>query len=251
MRALNNLKIITKLAIPVIVMMAVTIGLIIFAKAGLDTLAEETQQIVDVHAARRSMALNIKASVSEAAVQEKNLIIETRFQEMAVFEQAFRQAKEEALKGLDALIALSELPERRASNEQLKKIVEDYFAIMGRTIAHAQLNEADEAFKLSNGEGRDMRQKASQALNELAAANAATLEQEKRDAAELASFTSAELIIASVVGLTLAIAILGAITVYGITRPLNGMTSAMGRLAAGDLDVSVTGTERRDEVGLL
>jgi hypothetical protein len=69
MRALNNLKIITKLAIPVIVMMAVTIGLIIFAKAGLDTLAEETQQIVDVHAARRSMALNIKASVSEAACQ--------------------------------------------------------------------------------------------------------------------------------------------------------------------------------------
>src|SRR5688500_1389238 len=98
MRALTNLKIITKLAIPVIVMMAVTIGLIIFAKTGLDTLAEETHQIVDVHAARRSMALDIKAHVNEAAVQEKNLISETRFQEMAVYEQAFRQAKEDALK---------------------------------------------------------------------------------------------------------------------------------------------------------
>ncbi|MCD6070277.1 MAG: chemotaxis protein, partial [Microvirga sp.] len=78
MRALNNLKIITKLAIPVIVMMAVTVGLIIFAKSGLDTLAEETQQIVEVHAARRSMALDIKTHVNEAAIQEKNLIIETR-----------------------------------------------------------------------------------------------------------------------------------------------------------------------------
>ncbi|MBJ6127218.1 MCP four helix bundle domain-containing protein, partial [Microvirga splendida] len=242
MRALNNLKIITKLAIPVIVMVAVTIGLIIFAKTGLDTLAEETQQIVDVHAARRSMALDIKAHVNEAAVQEKNLIIETRFQEMAVYEQAFREAKEEALKDLDALIALSDTPERRATNEQLKKIVEDYFAVMGRTIAHAQLNESDEAFKLSSGEGRALRQKASQALDERSEANAATLEQEKRDAAELASFTSTKLIAASGVGLTLAIGLLAAIVVYGVTRPLNGMTGAMGRLAAGDLDVSVTGT---------
>src|SRR5918993_1157292 len=114
MRALNNFKIITKLAIPVMMMVAVTIGLIIFAKTGLDTLAEETQQIVDVHAARRSMALDIKAHVNEAAVQEKNLIIETRFQEMAVYEQAFREAKAEALKDLDALIKMSDTPQRRA-----------------------------------------------------------------------------------------------------------------------------------------
>ncbi|MBB3016961.1 CHASE3 domain sensor protein, partial [Microvirga lupini] len=234
---MNNLKIITKLAIPVIVMMAVTVSLIIFAKTGLDTLAEETHQIVDVHAARRSLALDIKASVNEAAVQEKNLIIETRFQEMAVYEQAFREAKEEALKGLNDLIALADTPEGRTSSEQLKKIVEDYFAIMGRTIAHAQLNEADEAFKLASGEGRDMRQKALRILNERAEANAATLEQEERDAADLAAFTAVQLIVASAVGLTLAISLIAVITLYGITRPLGAMTSAMGRLAAGDLDV--------------
>ncbi|MBF9196206.1 MCP four helix bundle domain-containing protein, partial [Microvirga terrestris] len=251
MRALNNLKIIAKLAIPVLVMMAVTIGLIIFAKTALDTLAAETQQIVDVHAARRSMALNIKANVNEAAVQEKNLIIETRFQEMAVYEQAFREAKEKTLKGLESLTALSETPERRATIEQLKKIVEDYFAIMGRTIAHAQLNESDEAFKLSSGEGRNIRQKATQALDELVTANATTLEQEKQDAADLASFTSAKLIASSVVGLTLAIGLLAAITIYGVTRPLGSMTGAMGRLASGDLEVSVTGVERKDEVGQL
>ncbi|MBM1174900.1 MCP four helix bundle domain-containing protein, partial [Microvirga arabica] len=247
MRALNNLNIVIKLAIPVVVMIAVTIGLIFFAKTGLDTLAEETQQIVDLHAARRSMALDIKAHVNEAAIQEKNLIIETRFQEMAIYEQAFREAKAEALKDLDSLIALSDSPERRTANEQLKKVVEDYFAIMGRTIAHAQLNESDEAFKVSSGEGRALRQKASQALDERANANAAALETEKHDAAELASLTSTKLIVASGAGLTLAIVLLAAITLYGVTRPLNGMTGAMGRLADGDLDVSVTGTERKDE----
>jgi methyl-accepting chemotaxis protein len=251
MRALNNIKIIAKLIIPVVVIVAVTIGLILFAKSGLDSLAEETQEIVDVHAARRSMALDIKGHVNEAAIQEKNLIIEKRFQEMAVYEAAFREAKAEALKDLDALIALSDTPERRATNEQLKKIVEDYFAIMGRTIAHAQLNEGEEAFKISSGEGRALRQKASHALDERAEANAAALEKAKSDAASLASFTSNELIIASSVGLTLAIALLGVIAIYGVTRPLNGMTSAMERLADGDLAVEVVGTARKDEVGLL
>ena len=39
MKALNNLKLITKLAIPVALFIAVTIGLIVFAKSSLDMLA--------------------------------------------------------------------------------------------------------------------------------------------------------------------------------------------------------------------
>ncbi len=251
MRVLNNLKLITKLAIPVTLMVAITIGLIIFAKIGLDTLADETQQIVDVHAARRSTALDIKAHVNEASIQEKNLIIETRFQEMAVYQKAFMEAKEGALKDLDTLIALSDTPERRTTNEQLKRTVEDYFAVMGKSIAHAQLNENEEAFKLSSGEGRALRQKASQALDERAEANAKALEREKAKAADLASFTSAQLITASVVGLTTAIGLLVAIMIYGVTRPLNMMTGAMGQLANGDLTVTVVGANRKDEIGHL
>jgi methyl-accepting chemotaxis protein len=37
----------------------------------------------------------------------------------------------------------------------------------------------------------------------------------------------------------------------GITRPINAMTGAMGRLADGDLAIDVTGTDRRDEIGSL
>ncbi len=251
MKLLNNLKLNTKHIIPMALMVAVTIGLIIFARSGLDTLADETQQIVDVHAERRALALDVKAHVNEATIQEKNLIIETRFQEMAVYQKAFMEAKEGALKDLDTLIALSDTPERRTTNEQLKRTVEDYFAVMGKSIAHAQLNENEEAFKLSSGEGRALRQKASQALDERAEANAKALEREKAKAADLASFTSAQLITASVVGLTTAIGLLVAIMIYGVTRPLNMMTGAMGQLANGDLTVTVVGANRKDEIGHL
>jgi methyl-accepting chemotaxis protein len=54
-----------------------------------------------------------------------------------------------------------------------------------------------------------------------------------------------------VIGLLSATALAAAIVILGISRPVNGMTASMSRLAAGDLDVSVEGTERKDEIGLL
>jgi methyl-accepting chemotaxis protein len=36
-----------------------------------------------------------------------------------------------------------------------------------------------------------------------------------------------------------------------ITRPINAITAAMGRLAGGDLEVEVSGTDRKDEIGSL
>ncbi|WP_262298813.1 methyl-accepting chemotaxis protein [Microvirga sesbaniae] len=251
MKVLNNLKLITKLAIPVALFIAVTIGLIVFAKSSLDMLASETQQIVDVHAARRSTALSAKANVNDAAIQEKNLIIETRVEQILIYDKRFKDAKEAALKDFDTLIALSDAPEIRRSNEDLKKTAEDYFAVMGRSIAHTQLNESEEAFKLSTGEGQALRDKAMQALDQRIEANLQALNQEKAESAEVASSTSTHLMTASVVGLALAIGLLGAIMVYGVARPLNGVAGAMGRLADGDLSVAVTGTERRDEVGAL
>ncbi|WP_114943483.1 methyl-accepting chemotaxis protein [Microvirga calopogonii] len=251
MRALNNRKLITKLTIPVALFIAVTIGLIVFAKSSLDTLAGATQQIVDVQAARRSTALSAKANVNEAAIHEKNLIIETRVEQILVYDELFKKAKDAALKDFDNLVALSDTPEIRSSNEALKQTIEEYFAVMGRSIAHTQLNESEEAFKLSTGEGQALRNKAMQMLDQRIDANVQALNQGKIHAADLASFTSTQLIAASVIGLTLATSLLAAIMVYGVARPLNGVAGSMNQLANGDLSVDVTGTERKDEVGAL
>ncbi|MBO1905911.1 HAMP domain-containing protein [Microvirga sp. 3-52] len=251
MNVLDNFKLITKLAIPVALFIAVTIGLIVFAKSSLDTLASETQLIVDNHAARRSTALSAKANVNDAAIQEKNLIIETRVEQILAYDTLFKGAKEAALKDFDNLIALSDTPDVRRSNEELKKTIEEYFAVMGRSIAHTQLNESDEAFKLSTGEGQILRDKAMHALDQRIDTSIQALDREKAEAAELASSTSTHLITASVLGLTIAIGLLGAIMIYGVARPLNGVADSMSHLANGDLSVDVTGTERKDEVGAL
>ena len=128
MHFLNNLRLITKLALPVTFMLLVTIGLIVLAKSSLDTLDDTTRQIIDVHAARRAIALSVKASVNEATIQEKNLIIETHAEERGRYERRFQEAKTETLSGLDHMISLSDTPARKATNEALKRTVLEFFA---------------------------------------------------------------------------------------------------------------------------
>ncbi|HYF56434.1 MAG TPA: methyl-accepting chemotaxis protein, partial [Salinarimonas sp.] len=251
MRFLNNLNLVTKLAIPMTVVVLVTVGLIVLAKSSLDGLAQNTQQIIDVHAARRAIALDIKSQVNEATIQEKNIIIETNGETLARYEKLFQAAKQEAIKDLDALIALADTSERKATNEALKRTVAEFFATMDRSVAHGLKNENEAAQKVSNTEGRAARIKARDALDQRIGANAKALAEAKQAAHELAERTTTNLIAASAAGLVLAVGLMGSIAIFGMARPLARTTGVMERLAQGDLGVSVDGAERRDEVGLM
>ena len=59
MRALNNLKLLVKLAIPALLLVVVSTGLILLARSSLSTLDQNTKQIVDASAARAILALQI------------------------------------------------------------------------------------------------------------------------------------------------------------------------------------------------
>lgn len=251
MRILNNLNLLTKLAIPVAIMITVVTGLIFFADSSLDKLAINAQQIVDIHATRRGTAVSVKADVNEATIQEKNIILETRPDLLANYETRYRDAKQSALNGLDKLISLADTPERKATNQTLKKTVEDLFAGMDKSVALGIKNQQDDAAKVSATEVASARQKAKTALDERVDANVKALMQAKSEAAELASSTSDTLMLASAFGLLGATALLAAISLFGITRPLGAMTGAMGDLAGGNLAVDVIGLDRKDEVGKL
>jgi methyl-accepting chemotaxis protein len=251
MNSLNNLKLITKLALPIVMLIGVTIGLIVFAKSGLDTLAENTQRIVDVAAARRSTALMLQSAVNQATVQEKNVILETREDEMRVYNEAYKASKQQALEAADRLVAMADTPERRSLNQRIKGAAEAYFAAAEKAIAHGLKNEGEQAFKISGSEGRQARKAAMDLIDERVAINGRDLATARDKAAELASSTSTTLMTAAGAGLAFSVALLGGIIVLGVTRPLSTMTSAMGQLANGNLDVTVTGADRRDEVGLL
>jgi methyl-accepting chemotaxis protein len=251
MHFINNLKLLTKLAIPVTIFVAITVGLIFLADAGLNHMAQDTQEIVEQEVARQVLTLQINAEVNEASIQEKNIILYEPGDLLNSAAKTFDKYKEQALQHTNELLALADSPEQKALYTDLKAQVANYFSFMEKSIERARVNDDQSALKISNGEGRDARMKIRNTLAERIEGAKKALATAADDADTLASKTSWTLIASASVGIVASLGLIGAIVIFGITRPLGAMTTAMGQLANGDLSVNVTGVEREDEVGAL
>jgi methyl-accepting chemotaxis protein len=247
----NNLKLLVKLAVPTAILIAVVVALIVFADRGLNQLADQTQSIIQGTAARRAAAQQMEASVNDATIQEKNMIMATDPKLLRAYQESYKASKAEALENADLMIKLAADPERAAINKKLKDTIEDYFETSDESVELSMSGDHDAAKALSFGEGRTARAAASKDLGDRVDAMAADLEQARLEAIETSSSISQLLIISAAVGLLISISILVLIALKGIVKPLTTMTAAMGRLAAGDLEVEVAGVERADEVGQL
>ncbi|WQO30678.1 HAMP domain-containing methyl-accepting chemotaxis protein (plasmid) [Microvirga lotononidis] len=251
MRTLNNLKLLTKLAIPVTIFVAVAVGLVALARAGLGDMAQDTQELVEQEVARQTLVLQINAEVNETTTQEKNLILFSDPEMIKTGEKTFNTYRSLALTHADELIALAETSEQKTFDTDLKATIVNYFGLLDKSVERGKLNDDEGALKISNGEGRDARIKLRDLLAQRVESSKKALAKGADDADELATDTSWKLIEAAAVGILAAVGLIGAIVIYGVTRPLGAMTAAMGQLANGDLSVAVTGTERKDEVGAL
>jgi methyl-accepting chemotaxis protein len=253
MKFINNLKLIIKLAIPAVIFVAISIGLVVIANNGLDHLAADTKELANTDTARLTTILKMNAEVNEASIQEKNLILFSSAapDRLKSAEAVYQQYKKLALQHADDLIALSDTPERRAINEDLKANIAKYFSLMDTSVSYGMRDEDAFALEISNGAGRDLRRKVRDLLTQRIEANQKALDAAVNEAEALAHSTETTLMVSSAVGILLAVALLASIVVFAVSRPLGAMTAAMSRLAHGDLTVDVTGIERKDEVGEL
>ncbi|MGO4574301.1 methyl-accepting chemotaxis protein [Microvirga sp. 2TAF3] len=252
MHVLNNLRLLTKIAIPVTIFVAITIGLIVLARTGLENMAQDTQRLVEQDVARLSKILSISAAVNDVTIQEKNILVDKDIEVRKTYAKRYEEYKQVVLTDLDSLIAIAGSPERLAAYEGLKATVVSYIALMDKSVGHGLKGYMDDAAMLiSNGEGRQVRIKVREAMKEQAEVSSKALDAAKEEARQLANRTSLTLVISAGIGLLIAVGLIGAIAGYGVVRPLTAMTNAMARLAKGDHLVSVTGADRKDEVGQL
>ncbi|SCY04714.1 methyl-accepting chemotaxis protein [Microvirga guangxiensis] len=251
MRTFNNLKLLAKLAIPITILVLVSIGLIVLAKTGLETMAQDTQELVEQEMAREALVLQMNATVNETTIQEKNLIISTESEMMKAARKAFDQYRDATLGYADQLISLALTPESKEADMQLKAQISHYYSLMDKSTDLAQASRTEEAISISNGEGRTARTELRAALSKRAEASKEALDRAANEADALAERTSWILISAAFVGILSALGLTGTVVIFGVTKPLSGMTAAMTRLANGDLSVGINGAERKDEVGQL
>ena len=138
---LSRSKILSKSAFPILLLALVAAGLVIYAISGLDNLAAQTRRIVDLQAVRLEQALNVKVRANEAAVNARNMILETREKEMLAFKARYDTSVKAGLDATDKLIALDASPERREADKALKSVFEALVAIMDRSNALGLKND--------------------------------------------------------------------------------------------------------------
>jgi methyl-accepting chemotaxis protein len=189
--------------------------------------------------------------VNNATIQEKNAILEQDAARTAEFERAYGRAIDQARESIDALIARSSTPERRAGNVRIREAIDAYDVVTRRSIAHALKNENEQAFRISGGEGREARMRLVEMIEQRAQIVQADMERISKETDALEASLVTQLYVSATVGVLAALGLLLWIGNGMIAGPLSRMSGAMDRLAGGDLDIEVHGAERKDEVGVL
>ncbi len=196
----SNLRLITKLAIPALILAIAAGGVVLIARINLSTLEENTRAIVDVQAMRAIDALRLETAVDEAIIREKNIIIETDHGVMAEHLEQFKLSKDRAMAAVDRLIAMADTEGRRTTNQGIRTSLLDFFAVAERSIALGIKNENAAAAKVSSTEVRPARMKIVEAVMKRVESNVRDLDAAKLKAAETADTARLTLTLGAAIG---------------------------------------------------
>lgn len=248
----DNLKLIWKLSVPVAFMLATVLGLVGFAKVGLDRMSEAMTETVDVHSARLDGDRKLEIDSLQISNAVRGMMLESDPQKARTFVEPLRAAQADAATVINHLTALAVgKPRGQAFVADVKRDLAAYNDAVEAVMALALAGDVSAAHALNTSSGAPARTKlvnAIEAREETVAAETAA----SRDAAVAQSETSILwLITAASIGLAVSLSLMVAIVTFKIVRPIAAVAASMTRVAAGELDLTVAGTTRKDEVGML
>jgi methyl-accepting chemotaxis protein len=246
----QNLPIIAKIAVPATIVALVAIGIIVQASMALSDLSATAASLVDGNAMRVQYSLQAESHFNSAAVSEKNVILSgSDSKAISTNVEAYGKATDATLNAIDRLAAITTAPEQRQLIETMRTAVKDRREASAKVFELAGAGKMEEAFAYSRNVAAKHRQTAIEAVGKLIGINVDSMRAARDQSVVTADRTRLLLVISAGVGLLVAFGILGWIAFGQIAQPLWRMTLEMTKLAGGDLDISVVGANRTDEVG--
>ena len=248
-KIVTNTRILLKVALPLGLLVAASIGSVTYASRTLESLVEQTRRLTDVQAVRQENILRTQLAITEATIQNRNIIIETDQRKMDGYKARQDAAIQMTYASIDRLIALSEDPQRRAANQGLRQSAENFFAILTRSTDLGLKNDAQGAMKIAQEEASPARAKLRELVDTRIATVSKEMQAEKQATLDETARTKTMLIAGSGLALLLALGLAAAIVVFGITRPLARLVAVLRRMAEGEIDADLPEARRGDEIG--
>ena len=189
--------------------------------------------------------------MNSATIAEKNILLASDGTAVDNFLNEYDARFKDAIAAADNLIALADTPERKATNEGLKKQALEYDAIAKRLVELTKAGQLDTAIQLSKTQGREIRLAMSKVVDERVANLTNEMAQNVKDVDHVIDVTISQILYISAIGIIGALAILLLIIQFLVVRPIAETTNAMESVADGNLETEIKGADRKDEVGKL
>jgi methyl-accepting chemotaxis protein len=250
-RALQNLSLLHKIAIPATLIGIVSIAIVLYASLAVASLAERSRALVKDNGKRLELALTAESLFNSVAVSEKNVMLAPEEAEKRKNIATYDKTKQQVLDALDKLEPMTRSAEQRALIGTVRDAVKARAENSAKVFELALAGRQAEAFTLSVTNGAKARQEAITAVSKLIELNRGDMLRAEESASSEALHTRGMLTGGSFLGLLTAFALLAWIAIGLVSRPITAMTALMTRLAGGDLEFEVAGDARRDEVGAL
>jgi len=247
----SNLRLLHKLAIPGIFIVIAIIATAVSVQSWLDLFEANVSQIVDKDAVRLEHAFILSNDLKDAALVQRDMRLAKTYEDAKKLADDYHAKLDVVSRELDDLAPLMSDP------AQIQDVVDakanfrdftDYGASQTGKILEAIKNHTEEP---KAGNGRLLRAKVDDSLAKIVAISRGGMGEAKATSIAAGRRSAFTLIAVTTLAQLLALGMLAWIAVGQVARPLGGITTQMGRLVAGDLEVEVEGDKRKDEVGAL
>ncbi len=206
------------------------------------------EAIVDREAEAIKAGSRVNSLFYKMLISEKNMIIAQSEDEVSGYRNSFDEDRRNLEKRLAALREVVG-PAKAGDLDEFESFYREYLSTHQHIRELSEKNQDAEAMRISSGEGRDRRTKATAVLSRLVDDLDAALGQRKSES-QTAAHTAMTLMIGIVVA-TLIIALgLALLVTRAITNRLGALVAAADAIAAGNLDTPI-GVTSGDEVGRL
>ncbi len=247
----RNLSILWKLSIPTTLITLVLVGIIGFGTSSVNTLSDSTAALVDLYAARSYYAIFSQASLSRSQLNLRSAVQGSDDAHLKSNVNDYRARMQDLNTAIDELFSLMTGDSGRQKIKAIKDEAQALSDLGERAIDMANKGDKAGVIVFLEQQVDPARRKINGDLDNFVKNASDELGKEKRAAATIQSKTEAVLLWGGGIGLVVSIGILLWIALREVSRPMQGMASEMDKLAQGNLNIVVTGKERKDEVGTL
>ncbi len=253
MELLGKIKIIYKI-LTVIAMMAATSALLSFmGTSSMSSLNEATNKMERV-AANALTASRLNTNAMALGRAEFRAAGDPRPESLAEVAPVIEQERKAFNERLAQLRSNVTSPERLAKVDEIAGLMRTYETSLDGTMklaGNTTVEMTDEMQRLRDA-AMASREKAEQlrtALRDLANEMDADVSRESAQATVEYQSTSSLMMIVTISGIAISVVVGFLLGHFGISKPIKVMVDVLQRLAQGDFNFDVSGTQRRDEVG--